>query len=309
MSKNGPAEGPDDPRVAVAVTLSFQAPSFTLPQVMRAALFTDDDSKSAKCQMWVRRQIKRKKGKQEDSIINTTVDTNSPGTTISSITTPASNKTCEPKHPPPKTKQIRRTATGMQQARVNKHNTKEHRKSAHKFATTLYAAEKNKEDGKSAAEVRDETIEVFGVAPGVRTIQTYVKDGKAGVSPKRQGPKGNLADHLFVAICNAVLTNTKINQLNGMGSEGTRKKIQSKIDAVLGDDAGKYSFQFVDRVLNVIAAELLAGKGNDVEQRRIIWTTFKNLKMWFEVWERVTGRRRRTGALNWTRSRPRARLL
>ena len=66
MSKNGPAEGPDDPRVAVAVTLSFQAPSFTLPQVMRAALFTDDDSKSAKCQMWVRRQIKKKKGKQKE---------------------------------------------------------------------------------------------------------------------------------------------------------------------------------------------------------------------------------------------------
>ena len=170
MSEKGPAKGPDDPRVAAAVKLRSQAPSFSIPQVMRAANFTDEDSNNPTCQMWVRRRIAKQKDKQKDSAIDTTIDINSPGTTISSITTPSSNTTNEPKHPPPKAKQIRRNSTQVQQARADNKKKTNHTKEARKFATRMYAAEKDKVDGKSAEKVREETIKEFGVAPTARTI-------------------------------------------------------------------------------------------------------------------------------------------
>ena len=46
------------------------------------------------------------------------------------------------------------------------------------------------------------------------------------------------------------------------------------------------NFKLLDRIIKETAINLLAEKCNDVEQRRILWTSYKNLKLWFENWER-----------------------
>ena len=61
--------------------------------------------------------------------------------------------------------------------------------------------------------------------------------------------------------------------------------LAAKINSVMGKDpSGKMSYKLLDRVLSATAVSLLATKGNNVEDRRIIWTTYNNLKMWFDNW-------------------------
>lgn len=90
---------------------------------------------------------------------------------------------------------------------------------------------------------------------------------------------------LFNLTCNAFSSYVKIDQINGRGGNSTRTILAAKINSVMGKDpSGKMSYKLLDRVLSATAISLLATKGNNVEDRRIIWTTYTNLKMWFENW-------------------------
>ena len=68
--------------------------------------------------------------------------------------------------PKPTPKQIRLTATGMQQWRINKFDAIEHEKRAFKRATSWYAREKEKPDGLSSyAILKKVKVEFDGVGP------------------------------------------------------------------------------------------------------------------------------------------------
>ena len=46
------------------------------------------------------------------------------------------------------------------------------------------------------------------------------------------------------------------------------------------------SFQLLDRILKETAIDLLAQVSNNVEDKRVRWTTYNNLDSWFKNWER-----------------------
>jgi hypothetical protein len=74
--------------------------------------------------------------------------------------------------PQPKQKQIRLTASGMQQWRINKFDTTEHAKPTFKRVTNWYAREKEKEGGLSSYTVAKKVkLEFDGVGPSCRTLQ------------------------------------------------------------------------------------------------------------------------------------------
>ena len=50
-------------------------------------------------------------------------------------------------------------------------------------------------------------------------------------------------------------------------------------------DNGKLSFKIFGRILNAMSIYTKAGKCDSVEERRLMWTTLRNLKMWFENWK------------------------
>ncbi len=57
--------------------------------------------------------------------------------------------TTGPTHPKPMRKQIRATASTVQQGRINDLSAKRHKSNAHKVAVRLFNAEKQKPDGMS----------------------------------------------------------------------------------------------------------------------------------------------------------------
>jgi len=269
-----------------AAKLLYAAPILSVKEALLAAGVEENDADSRAVQMRVRRKLPS--GNKKTLVASTiTIDTNSPGSTVSSITTPSTSSSLSKKHaPPPKKKQQRMSSKAKQQKLHDDKAARDYATTAHKEATTLYAAEKDIVGGKSAAEIEEQIKQKYhGVGPSTRIIQKYVKQGLIGTSPLRRGAKGDIEEYIFKTLCTALDSLVTINQINGNGGENTRSKLKAKVNGAVGKDETKLDFKLLDRIFKETAINLLCDKMNSVEQRRILWTTYKNLKMWFENWE------------------------
>ncbi len=78
-----------------------------------------------------------------------------------------------------------------------------------------------------------------------------------------------------------------ISQINHSGGASDRKHLAQLINEVVKrEKRGPLSYKLIDRVLNHVAINLLAGKYNAIEEQRLRWKTYCNLKMWFENWKK-----------------------
>ncbi len=123
-----------DKCINAAVDLLVKAPMLSVPQEMRAANFTDEESKNCMMQMQVRRALERKKGDTTNNgnpFLTPPVGGVTPVATILSLTLTSSGGR-EVLFPKPKLKRTRRTSSAMQQERINK--VKKDQKSSDKIA-------------------------------------------------------------------------------------------------------------------------------------------------------------------------------
>ena len=77
----------------------------------------------------------------------------------------------------------------------------------------------------------------------------------------------------------------KINQLNGQSVENSRKNIHNCVMKVMGKEENIESASLLNSILQATAMEILSTLNTNVEERRIIWTTYNNHKSWFDNWE------------------------
>ena len=76
----------------------------------------------------------------------------------------------------------------------------------------------------------------------------------------------------------------KINQINGRNVENTRKKLHNRVQKVMGcEDVLK--MHLLERILKETAVDILSKHTTSVEDRRVKWTTYNNMKSWFDNWE------------------------
>ena len=92
-------------------------------------------------------------------------------TTTTTLTAPSSG----PTHPKPKRKQIRVTASAVQQRSIDDRALKKHKSDAHKAAVRLYDSERKKPDGMSVRQVHAVIKAKYETCPSVATISRYVK--------------------------------------------------------------------------------------------------------------------------------------
>ena len=182
-------------------------------------------------------------------------------------------------------RKMRKTSAAAQTDRRNYIRIENHKKRAWKQATSWYAEEKEKKDGFLAEHIAKEVKKNNGgFGPSARTIQRNVKMGLIGVSPNKQGPERKLPKFIFKTLCSAFESYVRINQVNGLGGDLSRGKLQKRVGAVVRDDG--FSTQCLSRLIQYTAIDLLAGKVNKVKDRRVLWTTYENIKLWFENWTR-----------------------
>ena len=133
--------------------------------------------------------------------------------------------------PRPKAKQIRLTASGMQQWRINKFDATEHQKRAFKRATSWYAREKEKPDGLSSYAISKKVkVEFDGVGPSPRTLQRYANDGIGGTSPLKPGVQSDIPKSLYKSLCIAFESYIRINQLNARDGNLALNKLADAVN-------------------------------------------------------------------------------
>ena len=112
----------------------------------------------------------------------------------SSTTTTSHTTTTGPMHPKPKRKQIRPTATAIQQRRANEVAAKRHKSDAHKAAVRLFNSEKQKPEGMSIRQVHEHITAKYKTCPSIATISRYAsKEELVNASPMKMGPAGHIS--------------------------------------------------------------------------------------------------------------------
>jgi|EP01082_Thalassiosira_pseudonana_P008128 hypothetical protein len=262
----------DDPRFKKAVRKIVDNITISVPEAMKIANFTTDEINNLSLHQRIRRAAAKACGGQKPSSISVHPST------MSSVSTLTATPPLETKH---KRKNVRHTSAATQQIRKNKLVDKEEKKRAVKYATSLYA---NRKD--LSARVVSEIVEQkLGIRVPQRTIQSYVKEGRVGTSPKKKGPQGVFDDQTVLKIGNAMESYIQIKQLNGESSDVTFKKLQNLLKQCTIKKRDCNCEWLLKRLLAVSGVDLKAGRSNNAEQRRIMWTTYYNLKSWFDNWE------------------------
>jgi hypothetical protein len=246
-------------------------PTLKVPEAMRVAKFTLEESKDRTLQMRVRRLM----DKTPSSI---TVNQSPSQTNASSLTSTSTVPGLKPKT-------IRLTSVAAGQKRVNDHAAMTLKKAAHKKATTIYNSELKKPQGLSAKKVSQLVLGEFGVEIKPRTIQREIQEGRVGVSPKKMGPQGYLPPKTFDHLTTAFESYIKIMQLNGHGGTLSNNKLMIILKKCTSPSITCDIRGLLRRLQKAAAESIVVGKGKNAEDRRIKWTTYYNLKTWFESWQ------------------------
>ena len=178
-----PRNDTDDAWVQYAVRLLLRNPDINVPEAMRGAQFNGNQSVDKALCARVRRLHAKKLSEQQKARPPPNLVSVTSSGDVSSMSE-ASTVPQARSIPPPISKQIRKTTSQSQQARVNKKAKTNHEKTAFKRATIRYAQEKEKPKGLTVQEVCDEVKEDYRVEFGKHTIQRYVRSGDIGTSPK-----------------------------------------------------------------------------------------------------------------------------
>ena len=246
-------------------------PTLKVPEAMRVAKFTLEESKDRTLQMRVRRLM--------DKTPTSITVSQSPSQTNASSLTSTSTMTG------PKSKTIRLTSVAAGQKRVNDHAVMMLKKAAHKKATQIYNSEPKKPQGLSAKKVSQLVLGKFGVEIKPRTIQREIQEGRVGVSPKKMGPQGYLPSKTFDHLTTAFESYIKIMQLNGHGGTLSNNKLMIILKKCTSPSITCDIRGLLRRLQKAAAESIVVGKGKNAEDRRIKWTTYYNLKTWFDSWQ------------------------
>jgi len=289
MSKNSAAH---QKKVEHAVQKILKAPGLSIPDAMVLANFSKKDVANKTLRRAVHRAVKLCQDQAllglrapppTDGII--ILEDPSPSLSdLSSSLTGESSALSASQFPKPKRKQIRPTSSAVEQRHVNDLKAKRHKSNAHKAAVRLYDVEKQKPNGMSVRKVLSVILAKFEVCPSRSTIARYAKHGLVIASPMKMGPTGLLSTMAYKFLCQAYLSLIQINQMNACTGDNSRKEMIPMLVKTFNigilDATG-----LLNHVVCNTATDIHMVKLNFVEDRRIRWTTYQNLDLWFDSWE------------------------
>ena len=158
----------------------------------------------------------------------------------------------------------------------------------HKAGTKLYDNERGKEKGLSLRKVeRQIKMKHKGVGPSATTIYHYVVElGLVGMSPRKPGPEGYIPRDMYKVLCAAFGSFMRINQINALGGDNCRSKMIPVI-AETTHLSISTCMELLKRLCRDTAIDMKADKMYFAEERQVRWTTYSNLELWFNSWEKT----------------------
>ncbi len=178
--------------------------------------------------------------------------------------------------PKPKPKQIRLTASAIQQRHVNDLKAKRHKSNAHKAALRLYGAERQKPNGMLIWQVQAIIMGKFEMCLSKATIACYTKHGIINAYPMNMGPVGHILAMGYKFLSQAYSSLIPINLMNVCAGGNLRKKMIPKLAKTfnIGTDE---AMGLLNHAIRDMATDINAKKLNCAEDRRICWTTYQKI--------------------------------
>ena len=285
--------------MAEAVRLLMKAPTLTVREAMLAAKFKPLDANNKTIQRKVAWSLpgKTKHGMKENiPLCNINVNSGNISE-VSPLTDTmaadiladmsATNKENLSPSPPQKLKKQRMNSQQAQDKREADLMKKMQYSKAHKAATILYDNERGKEKGLTLRKIESLIREKHKVGPSASTIYHYVVElGLVGMPPRNRGPEGNIPSEMYAALCAAFGSFMRINQINALVGDNTRRKVIPVIAEVTTLSVTQCT-ELLRRLCRDTAIDMKAEKMYFAEERRVKWTTFSNLELWFNSWEKT----------------------
>lgn len=277
--------------VNATVKFLMEFPTVNVPAAMRAAMFTIEQSRDRAKQMRVRRALTEAKAKQPSGSSSNVDDTDSgPKESIhaGSIAVTSTNADADADAPAVAEKKRRKKSVEAQADRIAKKKKQDTKDKAYSYATGLYATERKKVKGLSAEKVAILTQEKFGMGPCARTITREVnKEGRVNQPAPKVGARGNIPEWAFNSLCTLFELFISINQLNALDFLNNMTSLSILVNNTMrvpSSDSKHPNRWLLRRILEHTGIELFVSKEKKAEERRIKWTTYKNLSMWFDNW-------------------------
>ena len=124
----------------------------------------------------------------------------------------------------------------------------------------------------------DEIEGEYGVKLSRHTLNRYFKDGYIGSSPLRNRSSGTIPEFVLKFLCTAMESYMKINRTNGQSVENSRNNLQNRVMKVMGKEKNIVLTSMLNHIHQATAMDILSTLTKNVEERRIIWTTYNKLK-------------------------------
>ena len=186
-----------------------------------------------------------------------------------------------------KEKKRRRTGYQLQQRNAEKVRRKKKEDEAFILATELWLKEKEKEKykRKTARSIVQKINAVHRTNINDRTVRRYVHLGNIGVPIVGRGKKCGLPESIVEALQSAVVSHIQLTNA-GMQKMPDRQYMIRQVELCL--EKSSYKFKrydhLYDRIMEAIADKINVNSGDfKMEQRRLIWTTYSNINIWFDT--------------------------
>ena len=112
-----------------------------------------------------------------------------------------------------------------------------------------------------------------------------MKKGEVNMSPQKRGPIGHITALAYKSLCAGFATFMPINQLNCTGGVNHQGKMAPIVAKTMMVDV-ETAREILQRLARDTAINMGCGKLSFAEERRVCWTTYNNLDLWFNTWER-----------------------
>jgi len=229
---------------------------------------------------------------QEQSVSSLSAPpSNSPSTTTLQAST-AKQETIRRQlvNDPPPPKRMRRTSRQKHQEESEKIKKRKQVSAATKMATTQVVAAKNMSPSNPNKKSQIDIVAAINTRMGTnlsyKSVSRMVRAGQVGVSPAKSGPVGSFNKVEYDAIKVAFLSYIKLEQTIGK-KQSTIKQLGFRVNSMV-NYSGKMTRkgdELAKRLMKDVADELDVKKPNPQELGRILWTSYANLKAWYDQWE------------------------
>lgn len=135
-----------------------------------------------------------------------------------------------------------------------------------------------------AAECRRVNAEMKSNVSAV-TAARYIREGRVDESPVKHGPPGKFVACLCVALKGAYTTFMRLKQVEAK-EQMTVKHMAKRLVSCVRPAGYKIDGRHFARRFDAETAHLfMIDQKNNMEKRRVEWTTYHNLSVWFDLWK------------------------